>query len=51
MASFVLYETSRGLFKGHVTMDEMVFNQDGTGKTVARFSPWLALDSPPQDRV
>jgi hypothetical protein len=26
MASFVLYYTSRVLFKGHVTMDEMVFN-------------------------
>jgi hypothetical protein len=26
MASFVLYYTTRGLFKGHVTMDEMVFN-------------------------
>ena len=26
MASFVLYYTSRVIFKGHVTMDEMVFN-------------------------
>lgn len=26
MASFVLYYTSRVLFKGHVTMDEMIFN-------------------------
>ncbi len=26
MASFVLYDTSRVIFKGHVTMDEMVFN-------------------------
>lgn len=25
-ASFVLYSTSRGLFKGRVTMDEMLFN-------------------------
>jgi hypothetical protein len=26
MASFVLYYTSRVLFKGRVTMDEMIFN-------------------------
>jgi len=26
MASFVLYYTSRVIFKGHVTMDEMIFH-------------------------
>ena len=34
IACFVLYDTSRGIFQGHVTRDEMVFNVKHHGSSV-----------------